>query len=554
MLPLSHHARMKKSQMQRRDFIKLSSILAAAGALPLWSSSLMAALPRPGLPVPALLTPDPRGVINLVAQQRMTQWRGKSVGTWGYNGGVLGPAIALQRGRPVTVNLHNALPEATTLHWHGLAISGEAEGGPRSVIAPGQARRIDFTPDQPATTCWFHPHQHGRSGYQLAQGLAGLVLLKDDGSEKLLLPQTWGVDDIPVILQDKRFSPDGSKIDYQLDEMSAVTGWFGDTLLTNGAIYPLRAVPQGWLRLRLLNACNSRSLLLTTNDSRPLHVIGSDGGLLTEPVKLTELSIMAGERFEVLVDTHDGKTFDLQTLPVRQMGMTLAPFHQALPLLSIQPLSIFGSGTLPDKLVDMPAVSEPPQVNTRLLQLSMAPELDRRGMLALMEKYGQAAMAGMSGDAHDNEADDAQPMAEGHDAMAGMGQPAATPFDFHNANKINGVAFDMSAPAFDVKKGVVEKWTISGEGDAMPHPFHIHGTQFRILSENGKPPAAHRSGWKDVVRVEGARSEVLVKFDHLTSKERAYMAHCHLQEHENTGMMLGFTVSDDSGNKSPQAK
>ncbi|MHA4790845.1 multicopper oxidase domain-containing protein, partial [Klebsiella pneumoniae] len=76
----------------------------------------------------------------------------------------------------------------------------------------------------------------------------------------------------------------------------------------------------------------------------------------------------------------------------------------------------------------------------------------------------------------------------------------------------------------------------------MLHPFHIHGTQFRILSENGKPPAAHRAGWKDTVKVEGNVSEVLVKFNHDAPKEHAYMAHCHLLEHEDTGMMLGVTV------------
>lgn len=77
----------------------------------------------------------------------------------------------------------------------------------------------------------------------------------------------------------------------------------------------------------------------------------------------------------------------------------------------------------------------------------------------------------------------------------------------------------------------------------MLHPFHIHGTQFRILSENGKPPAAHRQGWKDMVNVDGGRSEVLVRFDYVAAAEHAYMAHCHLLEHEDTGMMLGFTVS-----------
>jgi len=131
-----------------------------------------------------------------------------------------------------------------------------------------------------------------------------------------------------------------------------------------------------------------------------------------------------------------------------------------------------------------------------------------------------------------------------HGEMAGMDH-AKTPkaYDFHQGNQINGVAFNMDKPAFEVKQGAYEKWTISGEGDEMLHPFHIHGTQFRILSENGKPPAPHRSGWKDTVRVEGWRSEVLVRFNHQAAKDQAYMAHCHLLEHEDTGMMLGFTVA-----------
>ena len=125
--------------------------------------------------------------------------------------------------------------------------------------------------------------------------------------------------------------------------------------------------------------------------------------------------------------------------------------------------------------------------------------------------------------------------------MHGNTPPAG--YDFGNGNKINGQAFDMTKPSFAVKLGDYEKWTISGEGDAMLHPFHIHGTQFRILSENGNAPDAHRAGWKDTVNVYGARSEVLVRFDHAAAKESAYMAHCHLLEHEDTGMMLGFTVS-----------
>nr|WP_314421112.1 multicopper oxidase CueO [uncultured Erwinia sp.] len=567
--------------MQRRDFIKLSAALGAASALPLWSRSLMAAEQRPLLPVPALLLPDARGEIKLVAQQGTSHWRGKDVPTWGYNGGLLGPAIQLDRGKEVRVNIFNRLPDATTVHWHGLEIPGEVDGGPQARIEPGQQRSVSFTPDQPAATCWFHPHQHGRTGYQVAQGLAGLVLINDPESGKLLLPKQWGVDDIPVILQDKRLTEDGSKIDYRLDVMDAAVGWFGDTLLTNGAIYPQHGVPRGWLRLRLLNGCNARSLKLTTSDSRPMYVIASDGGLLAEPVKLSELPMMPGERFEVLVDTSDGKPFDLQTLPVRQMGMTLTPFDQPLPVLSINPLRVMASGTLPDKLVEIPAVAVPQATDTRWLQLMMDPELDRRGMQALMDQYGHAAMAGMDMSAHgmagatgghsaaapagkmqgkdrgsmggmdhgnmagmDHGGMDHGKMAGmGHGDMKGKQAKSAAPFDFHQGNKINGVAFNMEKPAFEAKQGVWEKWTISGEGDMMMHPFHVHGTQFRILSENGKPPAPHRSGWKDMVHVEGGRSEVLVRFNHKADNANAYMAHCHLLEHEDTGMMLGFTVA-----------
>lgn len=555
--------------MQRRDFIKLTAAMGAASALPLWSRTALADDRRPELPIPQLLTPDPRGVMNITARTGSKEWRGKTVPTWGYNGNLLGPAIELESGKRVTLNVRNTLPEATTVHWHGLAIPGDVDGGPQAVIASGQSRSVTFTPDQPSATCWFHPHLHGRTGYQVAQGLAGLVIVKDMAGEKLLLPKIWGVDDIPVILQDKRLNNDGSKIEYELDIMSAAVGWFGDTLLTNGEIFPQHAVPRGWLRLRLLNGCNARSLNLTTSDRRPMYVIASDGGLLAEPVQISELAMMPGERFEILVDTHDGKAFDLQTLPVRQMGMSLAPFNQPLPVLHIVPLQILASGTLPDKLVDLPALPATQGIKERWLQLTMDPELDRRGMLALMEKYGHAAMAGMSGDAHDNEAAGGEHKMVGMDHGSMTNQPSATgmnhgsvqntgsaagstethsqklAYDFHNGNKINGAAFDMSRPSFDVKRGVVEKWTISGEGDEMLHPFHIHGMQFRILTENGKPPAPHRSGWKDIVRVEGWRSEVLVRFDHTASQEHAYMAHCHLLEHEDTGMMTGFTVSDE---------
>ncbi|AMH13321.1 multicopper oxidase CueO [Citrobacter sp. FDAARGOS_156] len=539
--------------MQRRDFLKYSVALGVASALPLWSRTAFAA-DRPALPIPDLLTADASNRIQLIVKAGQSTFAGKTATTWGYNGNLLGPAVKLNTGQAVSVDIHNQLAEETTLHWHGLEIPGEVDGGPQGVIPAGGKRSVTFTPAQRAATCWFHPHQHGKTGRQVAMGLAGLVLIEDDEIRKLLLPKQWGIDDVPVIIQDKQFSADG-QINYQLDMMTAAVGWFGDTLLTNGAIYPQHAAPRGWLRLRLLNGCNARSLNIAASDNRPLYVIASDGGLLAEPVKVTELPMLMGERFEVLVDVSDGKAFDLVTLPVSQMGMAIAPFDKPHPVMRVQPLLITASGTLPDTLTAMPALPSLDGVTVRKLQLSMDPMLDMMGMQMLMKKYGGQAMAGMdhgkmmghmSNDNMGHGNMDHGNMNHGemgnmqHGGMGNMKQDGT--FDFHNANRINGLAFDMNKPMFAATKGQHERWVISGQGDMMLHPFHIHGTQFRILSENGKAPAAHRTGWKDTVRVEGGVSEVLVKFDHDAPKEHAYMAHCHLLEHEDTGMMLGFTV------------
>ncbi|AKA39279.1 multicopper oxidase CueO [Yersinia ruckeri] len=539
--------------MHRRDFIKLTAAFGAATSLPLWSRAAFAS-EMPRLPIPPLLAPDANRKIQLRLQTGSMLWvPGQTTQTWGINGGFLGPAIRLQRGKPVTIEVNNTLPEATTVHWHGLEIPGEVDGGPQALIAAGATRTVSFTVDQPAATCWFHPHTHNKTGYQVAMGLGGLVLIEDEESSKLALPKQWGVDDIPVILQDKLLNQDG-QIDYQLDVMTAAVGWFGDKMFTNGAQYPQQITPRGWVRLRLLNGCNARSLNLALSNGRPMYVIASDGGFLPEPIVVTELPILMGERFEILVDMSDGNSLDLVTLPVKQMGMTLAPFDQPLPVLRLQPSLSAGSKTLPDQLIALPVLPSLDGLKERWFQLMMNPQLDMLGMQALMTRYGHQAMAGMNMDQHGgmamNESGKGRMAgmdhaAMGHGNMAGMepGAKAADSFDFSHANMINGKAFSMTEAAFDVRQGQYEKWTISGEGDMMLHPFHIHGTQFRILTENGQPPAAHRRGWKDTVRVEGARSEVLVRFNHLAPASQSYMAHCHLLEHEDTGMMLGFTVS-----------
>ncbi len=116
---------------------------------------------RPTLPIPDLLTTDARNRIQLTIGAGQSTFGGKTATTWGYNGNLLGPAVKLQRGKAVTVDIYNQLTEETTLHWHGLEVPGEVDGGPQGIIPPGGKRSVTLNVDQtcryllvPSTSTW----------------------------------------------------------------------------------------------------------------------------------------------------------------------------------------------------------------------------------------------------------------------------------------------------------------------------------------------------------------------------------------------------------------
>ena len=99
------------------------------------------------------------------------------------------------------------------------------------------------------------------------------------------IPATYGMDDLPIVLQDKRFGRNGEVV-YQPDMMDIMHGFQGDTLIVNGVVGPVASVPAGFVRLRLLNAANARNFDLRFTDRRPFFVIASDGGYLSQPVEV----------------------------------------------------------------------------------------------------------------------------------------------------------------------------------------------------------------------------------------------------------------------------
>ena len=120
----------------------------------------------------------------------------------------------------------------------------------------------DFDVIQPAATLWYHPHAHGSTAEHVYRGAAGLIIIEDDNPAAGALPKTYGVDDIPVILQDRDFTGNG-QLDFAIDPDD--DGKLYSTLTVNGTINPYVEVPEGLVRLRLLNGSQAE---FTTSESK----------------------------------------------------------------------------------------------------------------------------------------------------------------------------------------------------------------------------------------------------------------------------------------------
>jgi blue copper oxidase len=486
---------------------------------------------RPSLPIPPELRPNPDRVTALDARTGSMRFLDDKVtATYGINGPYLGPAIRMRRGDNVVAQVTNNVPENITMHWHGLIIPGAADGGPHQVIAPGKQWKTELSINQPAATLWFHPHYYPSTAGEVIKGLAGLIIIDDEDSARLPLPSRWGIDDIPLIIQDRRFSPDGQFFD-RMNIVAVTNGYVGDTVLVNGAHYPEARTARGWLRLRILNGSNARSYRLAASDGRSLYVIASDGGLLESPVELKEMLVHVGERFELLVDGRNGGAFDLVTLPVSQEIMRLPPFDQSLPLVTIRPDGADGGGQMPSSLAALPALpKEPPPLSQELVMNMFK---DAQGMM-LLKKAG-LAMGGTG---------KIDPEVAARVVSLIVNEPALPESEQLSANGVNGKSFSLQQINFNAVRNQDLHWRIAEGTDQMLHPVHIHGCQFRIISKDGKPPEAYRAGWKDTAPVEaGGITEILLRFPYPAGRDGSYMAHCHILEHEDSGMMAQFTVA-----------
>ena len=271
------------------------------------------------LPIPLLYGGEMQGenrTYDLLMQNGSKEFiEGLLAPTSGYNGDYLGPTLLMRKEDQVVLNVTNQLDEPTSTHWHGMHVPAAMDGGPHQMIEPGETWTASYPVLNRAGTYWYHPHLHPAmgpgilmdpqgTGYQVYRGLAGMLIVEDDTSDTLGLPQSYGRDDIPLILQDRRFHEDGSLMRFPSDFNPATDPALrkGGHFLVNGVEGPLLVVGAQVVRLRILNASNARVYNLGFSDDRTFHLVVSDGGFLAAPLAMSRLILAPAERAEILLD------------------------------------------------------------------------------------------------------------------------------------------------------------------------------------------------------------------------------------------------------------
>ena len=459
----------------------LTSLVAVAAAA---QSHMGAADARP--PAVALAAPSTLANVSLLphtvevsitaAPARLSLQPGVVTDVFAYNGQIPGPTLEVREGDLVIIHFENKLSEPTTVHWHGLHIPSDQDGSPFHPIAPGEKHDYVFTiAHGTAGTYWYHPHPDMRSGYQVAKGLyGGIIIRAADDPLPASLPEKL------LILADNRFLPDGS-VDLPILQspqgiVDEENGREGPVLFVNGQIMPTIKIRRGEVqRWRIVNASAARIYRLALQGQTFLQV-GTDGGLFEHPEEVKEVLLANSERVELLVrgTGQAGSVSLLQTLPYDRYAPQTRPadWNQPRDLLALQysteppvaPVAI------PTTLRPIPVLDTTKATATRVITLS-------QGL-------------------------------------------------------INGKMMDMSRVDVTAPLSATEIWDIENVV-GMDHPFHLHGFQFQVLDRNGVPEKTRR--WKDTVNVpkhETVRFVVLYNdFPGL------WMFHCHILDHEDHGMM-----------------
>ena len=418
----------------------------------------------------------PRTVeVNLTAAvTRLSLQPGVTSEVFAYNGHVPGPTLDVREGDHVLIHFKNNLPEATTVHWHGIHLPFESDGSPFHPIQPGESHDYAFTVRSgSAGTYWYHPHPDRRTGFAIGKGLFGAIVVHAAADP---LP---AMNEKLLVLSDNRFLTDGT-IDFPdpashhggIDEEN---GREGPVLFVNGQVMPTISIRSGEIqRWRVINSSAGRIFRIALAGQTMLQV-GTDGGLFEKPLEVRELILATGERAELLVKGGvPGSHVMLQNLPYDRYSPHTRPTDWSVTrdLLTV-------------------ATSNEPAI--------VAPNIPRslRKVVPL----------------------DTTKVTAVRTIVFGQGI-------------INGHTMDMARVDVSTRVGATEIWEIANIV-GMDHPFHLHGFQFQVLDRDGV--AEPFVAWKDMLNIpRHSTARIIVRYDDYPGK---WMFHCHILDHEDHGMM-----------------
>ena len=448
------------------------------------------------------------------------------------------PVLFARTGDAVDFFVENALPQPTTVHFHGLTLPEAADGAGFAPILPGERRRVRFELRNRSALYWLHPHPHGFTAEQVYSGLVAPLVVADAADDALdaalaLAPSNR----LALALADARISA-GEWRPYAPTMHDCLHGWLGNRMLANGAADAVHGVAPGWVRLQLLNACNARGLLVAFRDGDaplPFHLLGTDGGLLPGPRELDSVFLHGAERVDLALDVSARKAVSAVSLPFdpRHHAHGGHHHHQHPARKDYPPLaagSMCGMGRSPD------VVAEGALMKLFELRVSKDPISSEARMPARLS------------------------------SLADPFDPAGVParrvrMDFSERGfLIDENPYRLEEGGYEVQRGRREIWEVRNSPISMPHAMHLHGFQFRVLRRQGTFGPARRLatepggrlatdlGLKDTVTVWPNETVWLAVDFSLPaaadfSGRQRYMFHCHNLEHEDGMMMRNLTVA-----------
>jgi FtsP/CotA-like multicopper oxidase with cupredoxin domain len=455
---------------------------------------------------------------------------GRSFIMYGFNGQYPGPLIEVGQNTTITVEFHNQLDQASTVHWHGIRLHNRFDGVPgmtQEAVEPGQ--RFSYTLQFPdAGLYWYHPHV--REDVQQDLGLYGNLLVRSPDPNYL-----GPVDQELVLMLDDLLVNEEGLIPFGRERAThAFMGRFGNLNLVNGeTAFRARVVAGEVIRLYLTNVSNVRTWNVSLPGAR-MKVVAGDLSRFEREEWVENVPIAPAERYVVDVRFTTAGAVPLLNRIQGLDHQTGVYFTEVdtLGILDVRPA--VSSGERPA----FETLREYPDIDTSLRRsLDSAPA---RTLLLTVRVDGDRLPFGLI---QAMRLDTAYVNPVEWTGTMPMMDWLSTSGDIHWILRDLDTGLENMAIDWRVRRGTVARVRLVNDRHtlhAMQHPMHLHGQRFLVLAQNEVPTT--NLVWKDTALVPaGGTLDLLVEF----SNPGDWMIHCHIAEHLEAGMHAMVKVMEN---------